>query len=154
MSLKHDIEEYPNMWSKEIVAALENYKNGELNSKRKLRKFVNREISEHYYNVLIERHAFEHRINKAKKERERSQRRKDVLWSIVSIIVLFGSMAITLGEIVVSYGKGIAVIYFFLWICAINYITEKDEKSRRIESLERQNEFLKERLYSLDKHQQ
>ena len=41
MSLKHDIAEYPEMWSKEIVAALEDYKNGKRNSKRKLRKFVN-----------------------------------------------------------------------------------------------------------------
>lgn len=146
MSLKHDIEEYPDMWSKEIVAALENYKNGEINSKRKLRKFVNREISEHYYNVLIERHAFEHRINKAKKERERSQRRKDVLFSILSFIILFGSMATTLGEIVVRYGKGIAFIYFFLWICAIDYVVEKDKKSKQIEKLERENEYLKESL--------
>ena len=70
MSLKHDIEEYPEMWSKEIVAAVEDYKNGKWNSKRKLRKFVNREISEYYYNELIERHKG---ANKTQKEKKRKK---------------------------------------------------------------------------------
>ena len=56
MSLQFDIEEYPEMWSKELVAAVEDLKNGKRNAKRNLRKFVNREISPYYYTKLIERY--------------------------------------------------------------------------------------------------
>ena len=56
MSLKADIEKYPNLWSKELVAVIEDLKKGKMGAKRKLRKFVNKEISEHYYNELIERY--------------------------------------------------------------------------------------------------
>lgn len=56
MSLKLDIEEYPEAWSKEIVAAVEDLKNGKRNAKRNLRKFVNREISQYYYEKLIDRY--------------------------------------------------------------------------------------------------
>ena len=61
MSLKADIEQYPERWSKEIVAAVEDLKNGKWNAKRKLRKFVNREISQHYYNELIARYSSQHK---------------------------------------------------------------------------------------------
>ena len=146
MSLKHDIEEYPNMWSKEIVAALENYKNGEINSKKKLRKFVNREISEHYYNVLIERHAFAHRLNKAKKERERSKKIRRVLCSIFAIAVLMSATESALDYLIVKYSEESAVLYFFLYLWAIFYAFTFDPDSDKIAKLERENEHLKESL--------
>ena len=152
MSLKHDIEKYPEMWSKEIVAALKEYKNGKRNSKRKLRKFVGREISQHYYNELIERHGFSHRMNQAKNERKRLQKIKHTLYSVAAFIILFSSMAYTLSFILSEYDKSGAILYFFLWLWAIDYALEKDAKSKRIEELERENERLKEKLKTSEAH--
>ena len=60
MSLKStkdiDIERHPELWSKEIVTAVENLKEGKLGAKRKLKKFVNREITYKYYEELVERY--------------------------------------------------------------------------------------------------
>ena len=117
MSLKHDIEEYPEMWSKEIVAAVEDYKNGKRNSKKKLRKFVNREISEYYYNELIERYSTFHRINKDKKDRELSRKIKSVL----SVAILWISMLCGLVYVIEQHGKSAAVWYISLWIWAFSY---------------------------------
>lgn len=127
MSLKLDIEEYPWEWSKELVAAVENYKNGERNSEKKLRKFVNREISEHYCNELIQRYAAFHRINKERKERESSQKIKGVLCDIVVSLVLLDSMACALAEHM-RYGKGFAVLYFFLWLWSVDYAISQRTK--------------------------
>ena len=151
MSLKHDIEMYPEMWSKEIVTAVEDYKNGKRNSKRKLRKFVNREISEHYYNVLVERYAFSHRMNRAKTERERKQKIKEVFCMALSFVVLLGSMATTLGEIVVRGEKGAALVYIVLWFWAIEYAIGSDSKSKQISRLELENKILKERLKNYER---
>lgn len=52
--LKWEIGKHPFLYSKELIATVEDLKNGKWGAKRKLRKFVNREISEHYYNMLIE----------------------------------------------------------------------------------------------------
>ena len=119
MSLKHDIEQHPDFWSKEIVAALEDYKNGK--SEKKLRKFVDREISENYYSELIKRYRIIHLINKDKRDRERARKIKDTLCSILALVILFGSMFITAGEIVVRDGKGSALVYVVLFLWAVKY---------------------------------
>ena len=63
MSLKLDIEEYPEAWSKELVAVVNDLKKGKLFAKWKLRKFVNREISEYYYHELIYRYRKDSYVN-------------------------------------------------------------------------------------------
>ena len=148
MELEFDIEEYPEEWSKEIVKALEDYKNGEKNSEKELRKFVNREISEYYYNELIERYGGIHRINKDKKERERLRNIKRRLCIAASIIILLSSMAETLGVIVLKYGEGIAFWYLLLWLWACHFISEdsSEENRKRIRKLDFENERLKDEL--------
>ena len=146
MSLKHDIAEYPEMWSKEIVAALEDYKNGKRNSKRKLRKFVNREISEHYYNELIERYAFFHRMNKAKRERKQSRKIKIVLCIILAISILLSALESALDYLLITYEAEFAVLYFFLYLWAIFYAFAYDPNSDKISRLETENKLLKERI--------
>lgn len=122
MEFEFDIEEYPEEWSKEIVKALEDYKNGERNSEKELRKFVNREISEYYYNELIERYGSFHRINKEKKERERIRKIKRGFCITASIIILISSLLCTLAYLIERDEESSAVWFFFLWIFAFGYI--------------------------------
>ena len=140
MSLKHDIAEYPEMWSKEIVSAVEDYKNGKWNSKRKLRKFVNREISEHYYNELIERYAFFHRMNRAKRERERARKIK----SVISVVTILFSWLCTICYLIERDQGHFAFWYFLLWAWAFFYALSSSDDE--IKKLKRENELLKERL--------
>lgn len=127
MELEFDIEEYPEEWSEEIVKALEDYKNGEKNSEKELRKFVNREISEYYYNKLIERHGNIHRINKYKKEQERSRNIKRGVCIAASFIILLSSMLCTLAYLIERGEKETAVCFFYLWIFAFGYIATYKE---------------------------
>lgn len=63
---------------------------------------------------------------------------KAVLCTVVAIVILFGSMGSTLGDLLTHYGKGIAICYFFLYFWAIFYAFEKDPNiklEREIESL-------------------
>lgn len=124
MSHKYDIEEHPEMWSKEIVAAVENYINGKWNAKRILRKFVNHEISQSYYNELIERHSFSHHINKEKRNRKISENIK----AILAVIILFHSMSCGLAYILEQYGKSGAFWYFFLWFWAFDYALRRKKQ--------------------------
>lgn len=124
MSLKLDITDYPELRSKELTIAIENYKDGKRNSKRRLRKFVNREISEHYYNELIEKYSFSHRVNRAKRDKEI----KNELYGVASFLILLGSMANTLAYVLEQHGKGMAVVYFFLWFWAINYASSSEKR--------------------------
>ena len=146
MSLKHDIEEYPEMWSKEIVSAVEDYKNGKRNSERKLRKFVNREISEYYYNELIERYAFFHRMNQAKQERERTRKIKSVLCVVLAISVLLSALESALDYLLIKYEAEFSVLYFFLYVWAIFYAFEYDPNSDKLSRLGGENERLKDSL--------
>lgn len=149
MSLKHDIEEYPEFWSKELVAALKDYKNGERNSKRKLRKFVNREISEHYYNELIERHSFSYRVNKAKQDRKRKWRVKKVILGIISFVVLLMSFLCTLKDMVLWYDEIGGFWYIILFFIALWFIGEVN--ADEVSNLKRENEILKLKLESLER---
>lgn len=148
MNLKHDIEKYPNMWRKEIVDALENYKNGEISSKRKLRKFV----SEYYYNELVKRYDYMYRINKAKKDRERSKKIKSVLCIIFAIAVLISSTESSLDYLIVKYSAESAVLYFFLYLWAIFYAFATDPNSKQFKKLERENKILKLQLEKLQEN--
>jgi hypothetical protein len=65
MSLKHDIEKHPWAFSKELLEAVEDYKSGKRNSKRRLRKIVNRDrLSDHFYKETIERYSDLYQKNK------------------------------------------------------------------------------------------
>lgn len=145
-SLNISIEEHPYVYPQELIDALEDYKNGKRNAKRRMYKYVNKKISEKYYNELIEKYGFFHRMNKAKLERKRKQKIKEALCVPLALIVLFGSMLITLGEIVVRDGKGPALVYIVLWFWALDYAFQKDSKSKTITKLQFENEMLKERI--------
>ena len=114
MSLKYDIEECPWAWSKELVAAVEDYKNGKRNSKKKIRKFVKREISEHYYNELIKMYDFVYSLNRARRDEELSQKIKDVL----SGIVMFVSMLCTICYLIEQNVGFLAFWYFLVYVWA------------------------------------
>lgn len=144
MSLKFDIEEFPEKWNKEIVAAVEDYKNGKRNAKRKLRKFVNREISEHGYNELLLRYSDLYRKSKNIRYEEQAKKIKDVFLSSASLLVLFGSMSSALGDLIVRHGKGSAVLYFFLWLWSLNYAVSTD--SKEISRLTGENNYLKDEI--------
>lgn len=146
MSLKYDIEEYPEMWSNEIVAAVEDYKNGKWNSERKLRKFVNREISEYYYNELIQRYSFFHRMNRAKLERMRSQKINRALCIILAIVVMLSSTESSLDYLLATYGEESVVCYFFLYVWAVFYAFAYDPNSDLISKLKIENTLLKDKL--------
>lgn len=124
MSLKFDIDEHPYMWSEKIVSAVEDYKNGEINSKRKLRKFVDREISEYYYNELIERHRVCHLINKEKRERARTQKVKEIFASII----ILASWLCTIVYLIEHKHGHLAFWYFLLFFWAIDYISKPSSK--------------------------
>ena len=116
---------------------------------RKGKKKAIKKLSEHHQKGYLSTEEYnkiltEYRINKDKKDRERSRKIKDVLCGVVAFFVLFGSFANTLGEIVVQHGKGIAFWYFFLWIWAFFYALSSSDDE--IKKLKRENELLKERL--------
>lgn len=146
MSLMLSIEEHPEEWSKEVVAALDDYKNGKRNSKRRLHKFVNREISEYYYNELIEKYAFFYRTNRAKRDRETKRKIKSVLCIITAIAVMLSATESALNYLLDTYDSEIAVLYLFLYIWAIFYAFTYDPNSNKIAKLELENEILKNSL--------
>lgn len=148
MSLKFDIEKHPEMWSEELVAAVEDYKNGKRNSKRKLRKFVNREISEHYYNELTERYAVFHRINKEKEERKKRKEIRRKAMAVIAVVFSLCSILYVAGEICQKGSKGFAVIYFLLGLGLFGFVASLGGKESQeyIERLERENEQLKAEL--------
>jgi len=78
-----------------------------------------------------------------KKHSERPKKIKNTFCSVVAVIILFVSMGSALQDLVVHYGKGIAVTYFLLWFWAFDYAFQKDSKSIRISELEYENEVLK-----------
>ena len=152
MTLKGDIEEYPEMWSKEIVAAVEDYKNGKWNSKRKLRKFVNREISQYYYNELIKRYAFSHRTNRAKRDREVSGKVKKIisytlfyLSVIIAICILVDAVVIVKNNFWVSISAG------YLFLLAFSYHYDTTETERKNTELKRENELLREKINNFER---
>lgn len=142
MSLKGGIQN-PSQWSKEFLDTVEDVQKGKQGACERLYKYVEEgAISTKAYNDLIEKYG----IKKEEKKTDRLKKIKSTFCAIASVVILFASMGRALQDLVVHYGKGIAVVYFFLWFWAFFYAVEKDEKSRRIERLERENEYLKESL--------
>lgn len=119
---KEDLEKLPVAWSKELVKAVTDYMDGKKDSEKRLRELVNREISENYYNQLVERYGSIHRINKYKKEREHSRKIKRGFCIAASIIILSSSMLCTLAYLIERSEKATAVCFFFLWIFAFGYM--------------------------------
>lgn len=127
MSLKRNPKFYPELQDKELLAALEDYKNGKKSAIKKLRKFVNHTISEQYYDLLIAEYRLVHNSNRIRNERKRAKKIKSVFCGIVACIVLFGSMLITVGEILVRDGKGVALVYVVLFLWAVTYATSSKQ---------------------------
>lgn len=129
MSLKGkcmDIEEYPEMWSKEIIAAVENLKKGKRNSEKKLYKFVkDKTINKYTYKELIERH------KDAKKEKElyiSGYPIKEWL-PVLQVILIIVSLAVIGNSIIIKNPFGVWLSVFVLGICNWNgYIAKYDYK--------------------------
>lgn len=132
---------------KKYLDTVEDLRDGKKNAKKRLYKYVEEgKISIETYNELIERYATFHRINREKRDRETSQKIKDVLFGVMAFVVLIGSMASTLGYVVVHYGKGTAAWYFIIWLWAFNYVISID--SKKIRELEQENRQLKDKIDS------
>ena len=99
-------------------------------------------ISTEKYNELLKIYGVAHRANEERKKKPKKV--KDMVCSVLSVIVLFSSMLCSLPLIMKDYEKGGAVCYFFLWICAFGYVTSSYDK--QIARLERENENLKAKL--------
>lgn len=101
MSLKHDIEKHPWAFSKELLEAVEDYKSGKRNSKRRLRKIVNRDrLSDHFYKETIERYSDVYLKNKKNNKRQYFNRTNifKVLYFaiiIVAIIIIDNCIIVT-----------------------------------------------------------
>lgn len=109
----------------ELLNAIDDAKKGKKKAIEKLAKYVeDGRLSREEFGPLI----MHCRINKAKKDDERLQKIKDAFCGIASSLILLGSMATTLGEIVVRHGKGIAVPYLFLWLWAFEYVCSTGTK--------------------------
>ena len=109
----------------ELLNTIDDAKKGKQGAIEKLAKYVDDgKLSREEYIPFIMRC----RRNKTKKDDERLQKIKDVLCGTASSLILLGSMATTLGEIVVRHGKGIAVPYLFLWIWALSYACSASSK--------------------------
>ena len=125
MSLKRNPNFYPELQDKELLAALEDYKNGKKSAIKKLRKFVNHTISEQYYDLLIAEHRLVHNSNRIRNERKRAKKIKSVFCSISACIILFGSMLITLGEVISRAGIGFALVYVVLFLWAVSFAASR-----------------------------
>ena len=150
-SLYLSIEEHPYVYSQELLDAFEDYKNGKSNAKRKMRKYVNKEISEKYYNELLEKYSFFHRMNRAKIERERKQKIKRILCCILSISVLLCSAESSLDYLLSKYSVESAVYYFFLYLWAVFYAFAYNPNLDEIAKLERENKILKEKIKNYER---
>lgn len=75
-------------------------------------------ISTNHYNKSTEKYSAIHRTNEGKKDRELSRKRKSGL----SVVILFISMLCGLVYVIEQYGKGVALLYIFLWLWAISYV--------------------------------
>lgn len=143
MSHDLDIEKHPEEWSKELAEAVENYKNGKRRSKRKLRKFVNSEINQYYYNELVERYSSLHNINKDKKEQEIFRKIKEWFCGGLAFWVLLEGFARSLIFVLSEYGKGLAVWYLILWFLALKYASSSKEAKKRFHLLKERTSNLK-----------
>lgn len=90
-------------------------------SSNKLHEYVDKGIiTPEKYDELLEIYSIT-RPDADKKDREKPRKRKKTLYSIVSVVILFVSMLCGLAYLIGQYGKGIAVLYIFLWVWAISY---------------------------------
>lgn len=147
MSLQTDIDKSPWSYSEDLVSALRDYKNGKRNSEKKFRKLARRYISDNYCNELIVRHETAHRINKEKRARETSQKRKDMLCRVASFVTVFFSLLCTITYLIENRLGSLAFWYFLLWAWALGYVASSSDKE--IARLERENENLKAKLENL-----
>lgn len=84
--------------------------------KQKNREWAEKKGAEEQLRKPVEDSAI-HRINEDKKDREISRKIKSVL----SVVILFVSMLCGLVCVIEQYGKGVALLYIFLWLWAISY---------------------------------
>ena len=105
------------MSDRELLDAIDDARKGKKKALDKLSKYAESGlISAERYEELVGKECIE-RIKKYKKRRDKSQKIKSVL----AVIILFVSMLCGLAYLIEQYGKGVAVLYIFLWVWSLSY---------------------------------
>jgi len=147
MSLKNtndiDIERHPELWSKEIVTAVNNLRKGKLGAKRKLKKFVSREITYEYYAELIERYSGQKKA-KAKRELYLFGYPIKELLPVLQFFLSVGSIGIILSSAQNTIWVQVASAYLLLSYCLYHYSVNDDKQQKDLEIAK-----LKHKIYVL-----
>ena len=117
----------------ELIVAIEAYMNGKQESEDKLYKFVEEGvISSDEYSFILKIHSHTHLSNKWKKEWRAEHKIIYNLRCFAAIVIVFGSMLLTLSYVILEYGTPFGILFFFLWIWAFYHFVEDDEWGNRI----------------------
>ena len=109
----------------ELLVAVEAYMNGEKESEDKLYKLVeDGVISSDECSFIFKIHSHTHLSNKWEKEWRAEHKIRHNLCFIAAIVIIFGSMLLTLCYVILEYGTPFGVLFFFLWIWAFYYSIE------------------------------
>ena len=76
----------------------------------------------------------------------KSKKVKRTIFVVLSVIILFISMLYSLCYVASDYGKGTAVLYFFIWIWAFNNAITDEETREELRRTKTENEIIKENL--------
>lgn len=126
--LEFDDDEAPSARTQKFLDAIDDLRNGKPNAADKLAKYVDDgTISAEDYDRLIKRYGAIHEGENAHKasksffDVDKREKLKEKFLSILAFVVLLHSFACALVDLVVQYGKGIALFYFILWFWAVLY---------------------------------
>lgn len=112
----------------ELLIAVKAYMNGEKESEDKLYKLVEEGvISSDECNFILKIHRHTHLSNKWEKEWQAEHKIRHNLCCFAAIVILFGSMLLTLSYVILEYGTPFGVLFFFLWIWAFYYFIEDNK---------------------------
>lgn len=152
MSLKHDIEKHPWAFSKELLEAVEDYKSGKRNSKRRLRKIVNRDrLSDHFYKETIERYSDLYQKNKKDNKHQIylfGYKAKDWL-PVLMFVVHILAICIVLSSVAKPnfWVQAAATFIMLSWFANHHFDTQRiEEKDQRINELETEIKRLKSNI--------
>lgn len=138
----------------ELLDAVADLRKGKNGANSRLSKLVElevisvveyEELVRKYGSIRVENYGTLCHLNNAKKKRV-LRKVKNIFVGVVAACVLLSSFAFSLGELVVHYGKGVAMVFFFLWLWSVYYIGDNNLTSKEIGELERENERLKTNL--------
>lgn len=112
----------------ELIVAIEAYMKGKEESEDKLYKFVEEGvISADEYSFILKIHRHTHLSNKWKKEWRAKHKIIYNLRCFAAIVIVFGSMLLTLSYVILEYGTPFGVLFFFLWIWAFYSFFAEDK---------------------------